>query len=414
MNLGVSLFELVAPLVMVLFASGFFYVWNVNRAEVSSGMIGGSYIFAASAFFFEFLRNVLPAFAYISLTNGLYTLTAVTFVIGMTFRAGNRPQYWLVSILGITTIVSILVLSALGFGSAPQTIVAHLGNGMIFAVGVYSMRGPRWKAIDRAIFSLCVLNVVQLVMMPIGFALFQALPQTLDEYRSHSFLTSFQLIVSCSAILVAMLLLIDYATNMIDRFRTEATHDKLTGILNRRGFEDRAARLLRAADARGEEIGFIIADLDNFKQVNDTYGHGFGDKVIVALARLFENHLSDKGSAGRLGGEEFIMVKPVGSLDEARAFADLMRIRWERYMFEEEGVSLSFTASFGVSSRLPGESITAALVRADDALYLAKESGRNCTKCQHDTSVARLKAASADMRYEIPGLKQVGVPGQQG
>ena len=413
MNLGVSLFELVAPLVMVLFASGFFYIWNVNRAEVSSGVIGSSYIFAASAFFFEFLRNVLPAFAYIALTNGLYTLTAVTFVIGMTLRAGNRPQYWLLSILGITTIVSILVISALGVDGRAHTIIAHLGNGLIFGVGLFSMRGERWNAIDRAIFGLCLFNVVQLILMPLGFALFEALPQTLEEYRSHSFLTSFQLIVSCSAILAAMLLLIDYATSMIDRFRTEATHDKLTGILNRRGFEDRAARLLRAADAEGEEIGFIIADLDNFKKVNDTYGHGFGDKVIVALARLFENHLTDKGCAGRLGGEEFVMVKPVGSLDEVRAFAELMRIRWERCMFEEEGASLSFTASFGVSLRLPGESITAALVRADDALYLAKEGGRNCTKCQQDTAVARLNAASANMRYEIPGLKHMGLPAQK-
>lgn len=405
MGPDVSLYELVNPLVMLLFAAGFFGFWKISEGERSAGWFFASYVCAAIVFFCEFLRNALPLVLYTPLTNVFYSLTAALFSIALTLRAGNRPKYLTISLMAFLTASTVICLGLFGYGVTARTMVAHIGNALVFAMGILGMRGHINGLIDRTVFGLSIFNVAQLLVMPLVFYAFQGVHQTMADYQTRGLLETFQLVIACAAVSVAMLLLIGYTRDVIERYRDEATHDKLTGILNRRGFEEQAGEILRKADEEGYEVCFIMTDIDHFKTINDTYGHSFGDSVIKTLGRMFGGHINADGCVGRLGGEEFAMIRPVGSLDEARSHAELLRMRWERLEFDTGKGPKTFTASFGVAIRMQNEPITAALVRADDALYLAKSAGRNCTKCQQDTSIAQLKMAGAVMASDDPATE---------
>lgn len=120
-----------------------------------------------------------------------------------------------------------------------------------------------------------------------------------------------------------------------------------------------------------------MLDLDHFKNINDTYGHAGGDRVLVHLAVLLRNMLRQNDVAGRLGGEEFAVLLPDASLDSAAAIAERLRVAVERNIIEFEGREMTVTASIGLAP-LDGE-VDKVFAMADEALYRAKKEGRNRT-----------------------------------
>lgn len=152
-----------------------------------------------------------------------------------------------------------------------------------------------------------------------------------------------------------------------------ADHDPLTGIYNRRAFFANAtACCLEAVDAG--PLSAALFDIDHFKKVNDKFGHAVGDEAIRMLA---ETACLDGTVVGRIGGEEFAMMLPGLSLDAAWQKLEKLRKTIDGTRIETEADPLHITCSFGVSQWHPGESVDKVLRRADEALYLAKDSGRN-------------------------------------
>lgn len=154
----------------------------------------------------------------------------------------------------------------------------------------------------------------------------------------------------------------------------QATHDALTGLNNRGKISD----VLAESVAGSGPLGVIMLDLDKFKLVNDTYGHGVGDTVLVSTAQRLAEGLSDLDTVGRYGGEEFLVVsrREAGELEH---LAEFLRDRIASVRVPVAGEELGITASFGVAHR-NGTRVTggAALLKAaDDALYQAKKLGRN-------------------------------------
>lgn len=150
----------------------------------------------------------------------------------------------------------------------------------------------------------------------------------------------------------------------------EARRDPLTGVLNRRAIET----TLETDWDRGT-AALIMIDLDHFKHVNDTLGHGVGDDVLRACAEAWGTSVRDGDLLGRLGGDEFFFVLPRTSADQARAIAERLRASTES--IDVGGVEGRLTASFGVVEWSPDERWEDALRRADRALYRAKDSGHN-------------------------------------
>src|SRR5690606_36182412 len=153
--------------------------------------------------------------------------------------------------------------------------------------------------------------------------------------------------------------------------------DALSGLLNRRGFEDQAEKALAASARAGRPAAIVVADLDQFKHINDSYGHATGDQVIVAFARILEKCTVDEAVLARLGGEEFVAFLPGLDLLSGKLQAETIRSAFSSLSAETTGLPYSPTASLGVAQLLPGERLSDLLRRADAALYQAKTDGRN-------------------------------------
>lgn len=156
----------------------------------------------------------------------------------------------------------------------------------------------------------------------------------------------------------------------------EAQVDQLTGLKNRRGFYEYYADRIESIGF-GKEIGVVICDIDFFKTVNDTYGHNAGDAVLIHVADILQSNLTSEDEVVRWGGEEFVFLLADKDLEQAAAFAENVRQQVEASVCEYADLQIKVTMSFGVSqidrNRTPDENIK----RADDRLYIAKESGRN-------------------------------------
>ena len=178
-------------------------------------------------------------------------------------------------------------------------------------------------------------------------------------------------VMSISGVLVPPVIFLLLARNIGDviaNYQRQSEHDGLTGLLNRRAFDAAAESCLSDGGA------VIFCDIDHFKQVNDRFGHEAGDDVICTFALL----LARTGHhAGRIGGEEFALLLPDKTSEEAFALADMIRARFNDTMHPVLSAGERLSASFGVAACAAGESPRTAFRRADVALYEAKEGGRN-------------------------------------
>lgn len=167
-----------------------------------------------------------------------------------------------------------------------------------------------------------------------------------------------------------------------------AVTDALTGVNNRRFFEELLSMEASRASRAGSSLSLVILDLDHFKQINDTYGHAAGDAVLQTAARRIRSMLSDATPVARYGGEEFVLLLPETDARQAAEIAEGLRRGLHAEPVPAGGRTyISVTASFGVSSMTAGDDIVESLVReADRALYAAKAAGRNrvCVAPQGD------------------------------
>lgn len=159
--------------------------------------------------------------------------------------------------------------------------------------------------------------------------------------------------------------------------RSLATIDSLTGILNRRAFFERADGAHRLAQRLRKPIALLMLDIDHFKQLNDGFGHACGDQALKVFADTARAVLREQDVLGRLGGEEFALVLPATSLEGALDAAERLRVAMLGAPVVACAPGYRMTVSIGVVTIVPGEELTAALARADHALYAAKTGGRN-------------------------------------
>jgi len=153
--------------------------------------------------------------------------------------------------------------------------------------------------------------------------------------------------------------------------------DQLTELLNRRGlaraYDTEAAR----ADRHGTTMCLAVMDVDHFKTINDQFGHPTGDKALIHLTRIVRESIRPSDVVARFGGEEFVIMLPEASLDEASAVMQRVQRELTKRIFLHEHQRVLITFSAGVVQRMPGELRDALIGRADRALYAAKQAGRN-------------------------------------
>ncbi|MDR2678446.1 MAG: GGDEF domain-containing protein [Zoogloeaceae bacterium] len=154
-------------------------------------------------------------------------------------------------------------------------------------------------------------------------------------------------------------------------------HDQLTGTLNRRGLEECYEKEAKRAERRQIPLCLALLDIDNFKTLNDTLGHAAGDDALVHLTQVVRRTLRPEDSFSRYGGEEFILLFPDATLQQAAAIMTRIQRELTRHIFLHHNQKVLITFSAGIALRQPDETRDALIHRADAAMYEAKQSGKN-------------------------------------
>jgi diguanylate cyclase len=173
---------------------------------------------------------------------------------------------------------------------------------------------------------------------------------------------------------------IEQLRKQLDNARAEALVDPLTGVMNRRGFDTKMGELLDQSRLDHTPLSLAVLDIDHFKNVNDNYGHLFGDQVIRGLAQILKANIKGRDAVARLGGEEFGLLLPETNLEGAQALSEKIRRMMEaskiRRANKNEEVG-GITVSIGVTTLHDHEDPSAFYDRADQAMYASKGNGRN-------------------------------------
>lgn len=182
----------------------------------------------------------------------------------------------------------------------------------------------------------------------------------------------------CSGLL-AILLSDRVAVKLLNKIDYTATRDHLTRLYNRGAIEERMDYCLKVADRYEQPLSILLLDIDHFKQVNDTYGHSVGDRALQVVSDTLRATLRESDMVGRIGGEEFLVLAPHTSQDDAVSLARRMLDAIPRApVYVDDSTVLALTVSIGVACRMEqSQSSEALLKEADTALYRAKRNGRN-------------------------------------
>jgi diguanylate cyclase (GGDEF)-like protein len=175
-------------------------------------------------------------------------------------------------------------------------------------------------------------------------------------------------------------LVVDDVTETVSyqrRLAELALKDVLTSVYNRRFFDKKLAEELERARRYGHDLGLVMIDIDNFKVLNDSFGHQFGDEALKLLASVCSAAVRGSDIFARYGGEEFCIILPATSLEASRALAERLRVDVSSMRVEAYGHASGLTISAGVTGGKPGDGPEHVLRRADKALYAAKAGGRD-------------------------------------
>jgi diguanylate cyclase len=163
--------------------------------------------------------------------------------------------------------------------------------------------------------------------------------------------------------------------------RNDAMTDPLTGLFNRRGFDRVIKETVTGSIARNVCFSLLMADLDYFKNINDTYGHLAGDKVLVKFAEILKQKMRSRDFLARYGGEEFVMILPHTTVDDAEQLADEIRQAVLEMTLQHPSVDQEISGlsvSLGVTEYHSSDTVSNLVSRCDSALYAAKHKGRDC------------------------------------
>jgi diguanylate cyclase (GGDEF)-like protein len=216
------------------------------------------------------------------------------------------------------------------------------------------------------------------------FSMFSAVIWFFNDYIGHAYINPIAPYWNATARLgffLVTVLLINQLTRHLGTVKMLSKTDSLTGLLNVRGFTDRAEKLIGMAARHKRPLVLAFIDLDNFKKVNDELGHSEGDKVLQIVGRKFMASLRATDVAGRLGGDEFAIVLPETDPAGAKAMFETLRTHLMQEVWQN-GWPISF--SIGVASfDLPPSDLDEAIKVADTLMYRVKSSGKNSIIIEH-------------------------------
>lgn len=335
-------------------------------------------------------RNHLPGFVSIVIGNALILCGYLFLMTGIRRFIGRKSDYITAFIIFAVYSVSIIFFGVINPNFKIRVLIFTIVLTVIYMNIVYLLifkTEKNEKAVFRAVIIVCFFSaVLSLVRFIISFLYY---PQEGELYAvtqvDSLMLISGQmlsLMLAFSLVLMINLKLFldvqryaDEKELMVKELRRLATIDSLTGLFNRSKIEQVLTIEVLRAKRYKHPLSVIIADIDHFKNINDTFGHNIGDTVLAEISSIMKSHIREVDTLGRWGGEEFLIVCPETATDGARRLADNLRKKIEKHSFRDVGIK---TISMGVAQIENDEWDEDLIKRADKNLYRAKRSGRNC------------------------------------
>lgn len=366
---------LIGPSILAVFAIVFVCAWLIEKTRHYLLLLALAGLLFGLAAVSQILAMPGDTYSNAVVSGLLYTSAVVSAAEGI-LRRSQRSLGLRADMAAIAIVTALLWYYAYVAPSLlARVYIQNFGYGTILLVAALRLVPVSAARVsDRVLF--WVLLVFALHFFPRTVLTIGAhAPGDAKAFGASSFWQVLQLSLAVLGAALAFAILAATVVDIIDDLRRERDLDPLTGVLNRRGFEERARPLFARRSA--SPLALVLCDLDHFKSINDSYGHGAGDEVLKEFGAILGEAIRGSDLAGRLGGEEFAILMPGTTLEEAARFAERIRSALERRAFAAVPASRPVTASFGIADGERDEPLHDTYERADRRLYLAKLHGRN-------------------------------------
>lgn len=398
---------LLNPGIGALLSAAFLLLWLSQRGKTYILYASIGYGVNALAFFiqdvvFQYFVAPLPSDAERIFTNLIFLFSGWLLAAAVIGRYGLKPSYRFLAAITVAGIAGVSWFLLADPSVIGRILAMNAALGAITLMIVLKLRPVRKRhLIDQLLFGMAVISTLNYIARPVTILTLQGGFGTGENFQHSLYWTTVQFTQPLISIGLALNLMVAIAIDLIEELRREARTDKLSGLLNRGGFEAVASAMLgRKGAGANLPVCLIIADLDHFKQINDTFGHSVGDAVIGLFGRHIAAMASEDMVAGRIGGEEFAVLLPGHEIQAARLFAESLRACPWDYWSGMLPDALSPSVSIGVSAALPGVGLHTLMNMADEALYDAKNAGRNQV-CVYGTKPVAAPSATVH-RIKVP------------
>jgi len=376
--------SLLNPAITLTLAAAFLVLFIYRRDRIHLALIVAAYIGSTSGFLLQNFTLPVGLAATKLLSNVAFTLAVVSLSAAILLRY-SRPVPW----LGIC-------LSALGglcgfcwfmFVQPDLTwriLSSSFAFGAISLMVAVELRAiPNRGRIEGILVILAFLSAANFLARPLIVIAIEGPYATGVSFQTSLYWTTALLAHAVMSLMIALCLFTAEAVDLMRALRSESITDPLSGLLNRRGFEARAASMLGICQTARLPVSLLIADLDRFKALNDRHGHAAGDRVIAEFAARLRAAAGTRAVAGRLGGEEFAVLLPMADAAAARLFTEAVRKVFSGDSIAGLPREVRVTASFGIALCAGKETLSQLLRRADEALYHAKRDGRDSVRVSY-------------------------------
>lgn len=379
------LIALLNPTIALALGAAFLVLWCHQRHRPYLAALGASYCLSAPGFLLQYFTLPIGV-ALTKLTSNIcFTIAACCLSSAIIARYGRRVPYVGIGIVTGGGLAAFIWFMFVQPDLTWRVLVMNFGFGALSLLVAAELRRVRHNGpTEKILFALSLLSGLNFIARTLIVVIAHGPFPSYDGFYGSSYWTTALLSHALLSLLIALCLFTAAALDVVKALKAETHTDPLSGILNRRGFEERAILLLDQCGKAGFPVALVLADLDHFKALNDQHGHEAGDRVIADFAAKLRAATGARGAAGRIGGEEFAVLLPLSDLGAARLFAEAIRSFYSAGTVDGLPPGTRVTASFGVAARSGREGLTPLMRRADEALYKAKKNGRNSVRLSYE------------------------------
>jgi diguanylate cyclase (GGDEF)-like protein len=370
---NLALFFWMLPITVAVIAAMFLVTSQLEQHHGTAKIAAIGFGTAFVAILLDTQRHYLPWWTF-SLAVPLHWMVLVCILDAFLLRQHDRiPRTWLLPLIAVGSAINF------GYTFIVNDATVRVPNASIVCVIILTMGAARliryrqtW--LDKAIALVISANLACYTVRTMLWFYLEQYTGYMRDSAFSDYMTMFYFTSGIALFATALLIMLTIITDIIARNRIEATMDSLTGVLNRRGFN----HVVAESEKPGSGIGAVIAiDLDEFKIINDRFGHAGGDQVLVAVADILRSHCEQFGAVARMGGEEFLVLVKRSHEAAANTLAETLRVAIGGLRLAGFPSDFRITASIGTAHIPDQDSIETACRDADVALYVAKGSGRN-------------------------------------